>query len=200
MGILSQTPSYNKRRPVPISDVGTVTSVSGLRVIEYGGTDTQRQTLLLLDAVPVTVANTTGASFGSQKLYTFPLGRIAVDGCTAKFDIITFGSTIASGGSGDYSIGSTATADATLSSTDVNILPSSPMVDPFTVRTGASAAGTALAAVTQLDGTSTAIDVYLNVIIDDADVSDGGSDTATFTGAILITWKNLGVYQTRETA
>lgn len=197
MSIYSKTPTIARGRPAVISDVGSVPSAAtGVVAYEIGGDGVQRQTLFIFKEAPVTVANTTGASFGSLKFYTCPLGRIAIDGCTAKFDTITFGSTIASGGSGDYSIGSTATSDATLSGTEVNILPSSAMVDPFTVRTGSSAAGTALAAVTQLDGTSTAVDFYLNVIIDDADVSDGGSDTAAFSGALLVTWKNLGAYQT----
>lgn len=203
----SKSPTQSRGRPGPLSTVGTVapyitggtTALPGLRAIEYGGDGVTRQTVLVCTAMPVTVANTTGASFGNQKLYDFPLGRIFVKGCTAYFGTITFGSTIGSAGSGDYSIGTTATADATLSGTDVNILPSSAMLDPFVVRTGSSNAGTALAAAAAFDGTATAIDAILNVTVDDADVSDAGTDTAYFTGVIVITWENHGVYQTTET-
>lgn len=194
----SKTPTQSRGRPGPLSTAGTAGSVNGLRAIEYGGDGISRQTVLICEAMPVTVANTTGASFGSQKVYDFPLGRIFVKGVTAYFGTITFGSTIASGGSGDYSMGTTATADATLSGTDINLLPSSAMVDPFVVRTGYSAAGTALAAAAAFDGTATAVDAILNVIIDDADVSDAGTDTAYFTGVIVINWENHGVYQTGE--
>lgn len=152
------------------------------------------KTTLTLAAFRVITGNTTGISFGSAKLYDFPEGRILILGCTSVMSTITFGADIASGGSGDYSIGSAATADGTLATTEVNILPSSPMLDPFVTRTG-SAAGSALAASAQIDGTSTAVDAILNCIIDDADVSDGAaSDPVDFTGTVTITWVNLGDY------
>lgn len=151
------------------------------------------QTVLTLAATPVTVANTTGASFGSQKLYDFPEGRILVLGTTAYFSEISWaGQDIGTGGSGDYSLGTTATSDATLDSTDVDLLPSSAMLDPFVAGVGRSNAGTALAAAAQFDGTATPKDAYLNVIIDDADVADAASDTVLFTGTVKITWINLG--------
>jgi hypothetical protein len=41
-----------------------------------------------------------------------------------------------------------------------------------------------------LDGTTTAIDMYLNLVVDD-DASHT-SGTGTFTGTVTITWINLG--------
>lgn len=194
------TPSIVIARPDVSANLNVVGSVPSevapyVTAKEYGNGPV-RQTVLEVVGLPVTVANTTGASFGNVKLYDFPKGRLIVLGNTVKWSRIAFGSTIGATGSGDYSMGTTGTVDATLNSTDVNLLPSSAMADPFVSGVSTDTAGAALAAEAQFDGTTTAIDAYLNVIIDDADVSDGGSDTATFTGRITLTWLNLGDYST----
>ena len=200
MSATIQTPSIRRERPSDLDTVGAAVTSIGVKAEEFG-VGILRQTKLTLTNVPVVTGNTSGASFGSAKIYDFPEGRIAILGVTAKFTGITFnteaGATgdIAGGGSGDYSLGSTATADATLSLTDVDMLPSSAMLDPFVAGVGRSNAGSALAAAAQFDGTTTAIDMYLNAIIDDADVSDGAAaDSVYFTGTIYVTWANLGDY------
>ena len=194
------SPSQVIDRPSAINSVGAAVATGGVKVTECG-IGPVRQSVFTFDKFPVTTGNTSGASFGSAKFYDFPAGRIAILGNTTNFTSITFNTEagsngdIAGGGSGDYSMGSTATADATLSGTDVDLLPSSAMLDPFVTGVGRGNAGSALAAVTQLDGTSTAVDAFLNVIIDDADVSDGAAnDIVYFTGTATITWMNLGDY------
>ena len=153
----------------------TVTAVEG-------GNATVHQTVLTLASTPVTVANTTGASFGGVKLYDFPAGRILVLGVTASLGFVWTGESIAAGGSGDYSLG-----------TDVNLLPSTGMTDPA-VSGVAAATSNALAAAAQFDGTATAIDANLNIIIDDADVANADTDTVLASGTITMTWVWLGDY------
>lgn len=147
---------------------------------------------LTLSSFSVTVANTTGASFGASKIYDFPAGRILILGAVADLSFNWAGQDIGATGSGDFSVGSTATADATLSSTDVNIIASSAMTDPFVAGVGAGV-GSSAAAV-YLDGTTTAADAYLNIIIDDADVSDAASDIVLVSGTITLYYINLGDY------
>lgn len=148
------------------------------------------KTVLTLASTPVTVANTTGASFGGVKLYDFPEGRLLILGCVANLGFSWIGEDIAQDGSGDFSMGTTITADATLNGTDVDLLASSAMLDPFV---GGIGTGTGvLAASAQFDGTSTAKDLNLNIIIDDADVADGASDIVLVTGTVAIHWINLG--------
>jgi hypothetical protein len=92
-------------------------------------------------------------------------------------------------------MGTTATADSTLATTEVDLLPSTAMLDPFVVGVGRSNVGSALAALVQFDGTTTAIDQYINVIVDDADVADGAAnDNVYFTGFSRCTWIWLGDY------
>lgn len=192
------TPTVIIDRPISANRCGNIPSgVAGLSVIECG-IGAVRQTVLNFDKFAVTTGNTTGASFGSAKIYSFPQGVINFLGCVAYFPEISWvGSSIADAGSGDYSIGTTATADATLSGTEVNILPSTAMLDPFVGGVGRSNARSHLTAATIIDGSTTALDAYLNVIIDDDDVSNGAADDdVLFTGQVIITWANLGLVPT----
>lgn len=148
-------------------------------------------TTLSLNSVPVTVANTTGASFGSLKLFDFSAGRINILGGSSNFtSIVWTGESIAAAGSGDYSLGTTATAEATLAGTEINIQASTAMLDPFVLGVGSGSG--VFAAGAAYDGTATPIDLYLNVIIDDADVADLDSDTVLFTGTVKIVWAHFG--------
>lgn len=171
---------------------GAVNSATTCSVNEFSN-GPLHQTVITLASHPVTVANTTGASFGSSKLYDFPAGVIKVLGAVASLGFVWTGEDIAATGSGDFSFGTTATSDATLSSTDVNLVPSTAMTDPFVAGVGAATGGH-LAAATILDGHTTALDAYLNLIIDDADVADGASDTVLVSGTFRITWLQLGDY------
>lgn len=150
------------------------------------------QTVLTLASTPVTVANTTGASFGGVKLYDFPAGRIAALGVTANLSLNWAGTDIAAAGSGDFALGSTITDDATLDGTDVDLLPSTGLLDPFVLGVGTGKG--ALAAGAQFDGTTDAVDANLNIIIDDADVADAATDIVLVSGTVTITWVNLGDY------
>lgn len=174
-----------------VSEGVGATNGSAVSVVEKGN-GVIHQSVIRLSSLAVTVANTTGASFGGVKLYDMPEGRILVLGVTADLSVNWAGTSIVATGSGDFSLGTTITADATLSGTDVNLLPSTAMTDPFVA--GVGAAKGALAASAQFDGTATAIDVNLNMIIDDADVENAASDSVLVSGTVTLTWINLGDY------
>jgi hypothetical protein len=184
------------------ANVGAIAAASaGLVVAEELGDAIWHQTLLSFLALPVVTGNATGASFGSKQVYTFPEGWLYILKVVAYFNRITFNTAagvdgdIGGGGSGDYSMGTTATADATLGGTDVDLLPSTAMLDPFVAGVGSSNVGSALATAVAFDGTSAAKSLYLNAIIDDADVADAAaSDSVYFTGYARVTWMWLGDY------
>lgn len=178
---------------IPTTTVGIGAKNGATVTAVENGDGVVHKTTLTLASTPVTVANTTGASFGGVKLYDFPEGRLLVLGVTASLGFVWTGEDIAQDGSGDFSLGTTITADATLDSTDVDLLPSTAMTDPFVLGVGAATAS-ALAASAQFDGTGTAKDLNLNVIIDDADVSDGASDVVLASGTVTVHWINLGDY------
>lgn len=149
------------------------------------------RTIITLQAKEITVANTTGVSFGGVKIFDFPKGRIWV--MAALVRNLTIGLTndgnatpIDGDDNGDFSMGTTAPTDGTLTGTDVDLCPSTALeLDT----TGTSAV---LAASAFFDGTSTAKDVYFNMLIDDADVADAASDVLELNGEVEIYWVNLG--------
>jgi hypothetical protein len=162
---------------------------TGVVAKEHGVAGAIQKTILTFNSVQVTVGNTTGASFGSQKIYDFPLGRILILGGRANLTFNWAGQIVATG-SGDFSLGTTATADATLGGTDVDLMASTAMLDPFVAGIGTGVGS--LVGNTNFDGTGTAKDMYLNLIVDDADVADADSDVITITGTIEFSWINLG--------
>lgn len=177
----------------PETTVNVGTTESDVEAVEYGNGISQ-QTVLTLDAKEITVANTTGVSFGGAKIYTFPQGRIFVKGVTLKLLTVGLGNAgnatpIAGTMGGDISLGTTPPSDGTLTVADVALLPST-SIDPIS----GGITGAALAAAAQFDGTTTPIPVYINMLIDDADVADGASDILELSATITITWDYLGDY------
>jgi hypothetical protein len=175
-----------KRATVPAANAGTVYVADNL----FGD---YHSTVVTLDAAPVTVANTTGISFGAIQLLDFPEGKINVLGSYLRTKF-TFGLTNAGNVTpidgtmgGDVSIGTTASSDATLGGTDVDLLPSL-SIDPISA---GSALGL-LASGAVFDGTATAKDAHLNVIIDDADVADAASDIIEVSGVWVCNWVYMG--------
>jgi hypothetical protein len=164
---------------------------TGVLAVEDGIAGAIQQTTLKFTDLVVTVANTTGASFGSQKIYDFPQGRIHLLGGRANLTLNWAGTDIAAAGSGDFSLGTTATADATLGGTDVDLMASTALLDPFVLGIGTGKGN--LVTSTAFDGTATAIDMFLNIIIDDADVDDADTDPVTIDGTITFSWINYGL-------
>lgn len=169
-----------KEREAPMGTGGTYLAqpvpASNYITIEEVGFGSHHISKVSVAAQPITVANTTGISFGSVPLLTFPKGVIHIGVTCVDNFLIDYTddagnvTPIAGTMGGDFSIGSTATSDATLNSTDVNILAST-SYDPFSTAVDANSAINVL-----LDGSSTPITAYLNFIVDDSDVADAASD------------------------
>lgn len=144
--------------------------------LEEMGVGPRHLTKCTISGQPITLGNTTGISFGSVPLLTFPKGvvhisAVSVDNFLFDYTDDTANVTpIAGTHGGDFSLGSSATADATLNSTEVNILAST-SYDPFSTAVDANSAINAI-----IDGSSTAVTCYINCIVDDTDVGDGASD------------------------
>jgi len=120
-----------------VGAAGIASPSLGYVTAKHFGVAPNFQTVLYFAGLPVLTGNTTGASFGSKQVFTFPQARVRIDNVNAYFKTIAFNAAaggagnISQTGSGDYSMGSAATADATLAGTDVDLLPSTAMLDPF---------------------------------------------------------------------
>lgn len=153
-----------------------------------------QKTVLTLAAQPVTVTFEVGddSGHGTLKLYDFPAGVLNILGVVADLSVNVHASAnIADTGSGDLALGTTATADGTLNSTDVDLLPSTAITDPMVAGVGAAAGHLAAAAI--FDGTTTAKALNLNIAFDAGDVTTADGE-ALVSGTIVVHWINLGDY------
>lgn len=147
-------------------------------------------TVVTLDEVAVTATNAgTGLSFGGTKILDFDAGQIYVlaawsEGATLDgSDENNDSANVIDGSAGAQFAYGTAVATADLATTMVNIVPEM-AADPMS---GGAAAGR-LAAAATFDGTSTAIDIYANINIDDADVGASPNDVIKVSDTLHIVW------------
>lgn len=167
-----------------VQGLGAVPSAVAAYVTAREVGDVARQLILTLVACPVTlVKNGTSTGGGGTKLYDFPAGMVLPKGGSSNL-------TIAAAGDKSFLAGvGSAAADTggTITSTEISFLPS-------TAATTSSGAGTCKMKATSttptpggwLDGTSTAIPVYLNSCLN-ADAT--GVEALTFSGTITINYE-----------
>lgn len=168
---------------------GALTVAEG-NVEEFGNAYFKRTVITLTDC-PVAVGNTIGISFGGKKLYDFPEGRFQILGGNCDLVVDASGDAgIVQTGSGDVSLGGTITADGVLSGTEVDIMASTALTDPFVAGIG-SVAGSLVKNV-EFDGSTTPKDLCLNIIIDDLDVADGHDGEVLVSGRIVVCWAFYG--------
>lgn len=148
---------------------------------------------IIVDLNRVRIATTdAGASgaYGSQKIFDAPEGNIKILGGTMRITRVARVSTgITTTATVKFSVGSAAeAANDTLDSTQANVIPSSSMTAMVAgVSVGGGGRSTAEPV---LDGTSTPVDLFLNVGI--ADAGSSASDNIDVDGEIEIYYVNLG--------
>ena len=180
--------------PITTYGNGALNTTNVTSVVEVGD-GLSHQTVITLNGASSSIAD--GGFQASQLLYTFPAGRILIEGATcditATMDTINFNASTAD--LYNVAVGSTINADGdgTISAVGANMIANiSVDTDGGATQvnsvTGSSATGSAL----QIDGTSTAGTVILNWGVPAA--NDSGDNTNSFTGTITLTWKNLGDY------
>lgn len=151
------------------------------------------QTLLTLTNLPLTVRNTEQG--GGVKIYNFPAGYIARLGAVASVNITTtstIASTLKTGVTCNYGVGSTTQASATLATTEQDFVNVTNITSSATINVaGATAGGVGPAVLAALDGHTTAIAAYFNLAV--ATGTDIDADaTVLVNGTVRITWINVG--------
>lgn len=170
---------------------------STVSAAEYGD-GIWHKTVLTCTATPVTITDDAGVAQygGAGKLYDFPEGLILTQGAVITGNI-TLGTTgtIINTWAGGIALGTaTATTGATLTGTEANIMPEV-NVAAATAKVAAVPAVSIATALTEsgarwLDGTTTPVDLYLNLVVDDDATHTSG--TGTFTGTVTVLWTNIG--------
>lgn len=181
--------------PLTTSGLGAANGATVTAV--EAGDGVWHRTTLTCTATPISISDDAGvAQYGGVKVYDFPAGLICTLGAVIDGSV-TLGTTgtITDTWAGGVALGTvTATTGATLTGTEANIMPEVDVaaatskvasVDAVSVATALTESG-----ARWLDGTSTAIDMFLNLVVDDEATHTAG--TGSFTGTITFIWANLG--------
>lgn len=132
--------------------------------------------------------NTTSGAHGNLKIVDLPEGNVVIVGATTNLTIARVGTNITATAAVVAAVGTVAAAntDATLTSTEANIVPS-------TVATLTAGAGVVKGVSTSgstINGTTTRVPVFLNFAMPDA--SSGGNDALTVNGTITLVYTLIG--------
>jgi hypothetical protein len=166
-------------------------------VTEYGDAILHK-TVITCTATPVTITDDAGVAQygGTGKLYDFPEGLLVTFGAVIDGSV-TLGTTgtITNTWAGGVALGTaTATTGSTLTGTEADIMPEVDVaaatakvavVDAVSVATALTESG-----ARWFDGTATAKDLFLNLVVDDSATHTSG--TGTFTGTVTLLWAIVG--------
>lgn len=157
--------------------------------------DKQRQELIketvVIDGLTVSVADGS-PGFGTAVIRDLPEGNLCLLGALAYLQFETSDADITATFEGDYSIGTAPTADGSLAGGEVDIIPSTALaaatakVSPRTrgVQSDGAFAGKVF------DNTDGSLEINLNLLIDDLDISGAADFTAT--GVLHLAYTVLG--------
>lgn len=188
--------SVNKTTGAMTSAVGAGVKNGSTVAVSEGGDGITHQTTLTLTATLVPIISvTTGNGVGGIKIYDFPEGHIRVLGCVASLSLAVGSAKEAdytdNTPQGDIGIGSVAPANADALGTDATD-DDMGTASAFTMTAFVAATTNAPEAALNFDGSSTATDVYVNALVDAADVDDDTTTEMEATGTVTLTWINLG--------
>ena len=156
-----------------------------------------RESVFTLTNTPVPLTDEAGVvAYGSVKFADLPAGAILFGGVVSDLDITKSSAGVNDDWDGDFAIGTAAAGnDASLSGTEADIIASVATPQASSGATTANGHSATAQACTVVDGTSTAVDLYLNMLVDDAD-HDVTSTPCNLiaNGTITVVWANLGDY------
>lgn len=180
----------NGKEVIPAPAPGAVAG-TGVTVEEGGNGIVNVTTITFTDA-PVALTDEGGVvAYGGLKVYDMPAGLIHILGAVQDIALTKSSAGVNADWDGDVGVGTvTASNNNSLSSTEQNIIPTT--ATPQAVAGVSTADGVSTGAVT-LDGTGTAIDIFVNLLVDDADHNVAGTPcNLILNGTLTITWLNLG--------
>lgn len=183
--------------PVKVLELPSLGAVSGTGVsVQEVSNGVLNKSIFTFTNCNIALADEAGiVAYAGQKIYDMPQGAIYFMGCLADLDLTKSSAGVNADWDGDFGVGTvTASNNATLSSTEQNILPTT--ATPQAVAGVTTANGVSTATENAIvDGTTTAVDVFLNFLIDDADHNVAGTAcNLIVNGTLTLFWTNLGDY------
>jgi hypothetical protein len=168
---------------------------TGVTATEVGGG--MRKVVITLTNTPIPLVDEAAVvAYGGLKVWDAPEGAFLFHGATANLAVTKSSAGVNDDWDGDFGLG-TATAgnDATLSGTEEDLIPSTATPQAVAGATTATGQSTATEGGAIFDGTTTAKDVYLNVLVDDADHDVTSTPcNLIMNGTIELYYTNLGDY------
>lgn len=166
--------------------------VKGLiRSLKRGGTKAPIQRVNI--PVSATLSNFDGASgvaWDTAVIGDFPEGNVLVLGAVLNLTAVEAHAGILDTFSGNIAVGTTATADSTLATTEVDIIPSTAFGPAVSSSTAVRAVSTASIGGTVFDNTDGSLELNMNVTIADASISADNA-SMTFTGVLSLVYVML---------
>jgi len=165
--------------------------------VEYGG-GVIYKTVLTCTATPMTFGDEGGqGQYGGTKIYDFPEGLVCTLGAVIDGSI-TLTSPAIDAWDGDIALGTAAPTDHQTglvaadtgrylqSTATTQAVSKVANVDAITIATGLTESG-----ARWTDGTATAADLFISLLVDD-DAAHDNTITGTFTGTVTVTWITAG--------
>ena len=169
---------------------------ANVRVLEYGDKGIHRSEFTFSNMPVSVVSVTTGAGVGGTKFYDFPEGSIRILGCVAELSlgVDVQGDFTDGTPEGDVGVGTVAPANADALGTDATD-DNLGTATAFTMSAYADAdINIPSEAALNIDGTTTPVDAYVNILVDAGDIDDSTTTDVFVSGSLVITWANLGDY------
>lgn len=176
------------------SGVGAATGAD-VSVTEYGNGIIHKIVFSFATA-NVTLTDQAGVvAYGGLHIYNFPAGAVYIIGATSDVDLTKTSAGVNNDWDGDFALGTvTASNNAALSGTEQNILPTTTTPQAASGDTTANGQSTATENAV-IDGTTTPVDIYFNLLVDDADHDVGATPCdLLIDGTATVVWINLGDY------
>lgn len=147
--------------------------------------------VIKVDDVAIVIDGASGVGFGSAVIGDFPKGNILLLGAVAYLSVVGAGAQagLVDTWSGDFGIGTTPAGDATITGTDVDIIPSTgvgPAVAEVSPRTRGANGTQAM-----FDNTDNSLEINCSVLVDDLDISADGIN-AVLRGELYVAYIVLG--------
>lgn len=140
----------------------------------------------------INVDGLTGIGFGTVVLGGLPEGNVLFNGCVCYLTVRTSAGGILATFTGSYALGTTATADATLSGTEINIVPATTLTAAtagVSPRTRGASGATESGVI--FNNTTNTLRTTLNLLIDDTSISANGQ-ACTVDADVFLSYIMLG--------
>ncbi len=182
--------------PAQMNSVGTnvgAAAGTGVTATETGF-GRHKTTVLTLVNTPVPLTDEAGVvAYGGLKLYDFPQGYVYIQSAVSDLAITKSSAGVNADWDGDIGFGTTTAGNNNaLAVTEQDIIPTTATPQAVAGATTGDAVSTATEHAI-LDGTTTAVDLFVNLLVDDADHNVGATAcNLILNGTVTINWIFMG--------